>query len=110
MLKRLINRIYKDSIDLEVSTKPLTNSSLDIEFYSNLINKFNPKDLRGLDSSEIDLILRFTSYKRSEFNEKLGVNTCIITKEGETLTFPTDILRTLVLLVEDREATVYEWD
>ena len=54
------------------------------------------------------LLKRFP-FKEKEYWDRLGVNTAIIDK-GKAVTFHADVLRTLILLQEDREARLEEWD
>ena len=63
----------------------------------------------GLTHAEQKAVVKKFGYDEDEYWSKLGVNTCMM-DGGETITYHVDVLRTLILLSEDRDMNVFEWD
>lgn len=54
-----------------------------------------PKDERGYTRSELLLICNSYKLDSSKFFDTLGVNTCSVNEQGETLTYKSDVVNTL---------------
>lgn len=76
-----------------------------------IVNNFPTKYPQGLTSDERTSLLEkhFPTISIEQFNEKLGVNTVLLVN-NEVVVFPSDIELAIHLCLENREATLYEFD
>ena len=73
------------------------------------INKFKTKSKFGFNPDEIAEIIKLYNLDADIFYKKLGVNTCMV-ENGKVITYHCDIELAIHLCLENREATMEEWD
>jgi hypothetical protein len=73
------------------------------------IYNYPTKHREGFTSEEMRILCEELNIPIDIFSEELGVNTGMI-KDGDFLTYHTDIERTVRCIVENRDMRVEEWD
>ena len=76
-----------------------------------IVNEFKTKHSEGFTSNEMKGLLKkeFPSVTMKEFSKKLGVHTGMI-KNGDFLTYHSDVELGIRCCLENRNQTIYEWD
>ena len=84
-------------------------TELTVKNLSDVIDNFPRKHKNGFVSSEIDAILKKYGINKEVFNKEMGVNTAMLI-DGETVSYDTDIQKTLQCLLQGRTKNVFELD
>lgn len=63
----------------------------------------------GFLEEEINELLLEFGIKKKDFNEKHGINTCMIVDE-DVINYKTDVYTTIKCCLEKREKSFFEWD
>jgi len=80
--------------------------------YSCKVEVVLPKSKHKLGYTEREVldIIRSLGINHKTFWKKFGINTCAVSKTGETLMYGRDIEVAIRCCVEGRDKTVWEWD
>ena len=73
------------------------------------IESFPTKWSEGFTNEEEKKLCKELNVDYGEYCHKLGIHTCI-TKQGESLTYKSDVDLAVRLCLENRDKTLMEWD
>lgn len=75
----------------------------------NAVMTYPTKYKQGFTTEEVAELCLELKVNKEDFNKKFGINTCM-TIDGNTIMYHADVLRTVRLVMENREMTTEEWD
>lgn len=73
------------------------------------VYSYKTKHKQGFTKTEIESLLEEMNINEKRFYKALGINTCMVI-EGEIITYHTDVLKSVICAVENRQQNIMEWD